>query len=85
VAADVRAAVLTALDALAADGEVAVKRDVRDGCVSIDGAARDYGVVITSDPDEDPEGLALDLAATQRLRADRGAPPRSSRSDEVTL
>ena len=35
----------------------AVKRDVRDGYVTIAGAARDYGVVITGDPDDDPEGL----------------------------
>ena len=59
-------------DPLQRDPE-AVKRDVRDGYVSIEGAARDYGVVIAGDPDEDPEGLALDLAATERLRADRGA------------
>jgi N-methylhydantoinase B len=45
---------------------------VRDGYVSIEGAARDYGVVIAGDPDEDPEGLTLDLVATERLRADRG-------------
>ena len=51
----------------------AVKRDVRDGYVTIEGAARDYGVVVVGDPDEDPEGLTLDLAATERLRADRGA------------
>jgi N-methylhydantoinase B len=58
-------------DPLQRDPE-AVKRDVRDGCVSLEGAARDYGVVIAGDPDEDPEGLILDLAATERLRADRG-------------
>ena len=57
-------------DPLARDPE-AVKRDVRDGYVTIEGAARDYGVVITGDPDEDPEGLTLDLAATERLRADQ--------------
>ena len=59
-------------DPLQRDPE-AVKRDVRDGYVSLEGAARDYGVVIAGDPDEDPEGLTLDLAATERLRADRGA------------
>ena len=59
-------------DPLQRDPE-AVKRDVRDGYVSIEGAARDYGVVIAGDPEEDPEGLALDLAATERLRAGRGA------------
>ena len=46
---------------------------MRDGYVTIEGAARDYGVVIAGDPDEDPEGLALDVAATERLRAERGA------------
>jgi N-methylhydantoinase B len=48
-----------------------VKRDVRDGYVTIAGAARDYGVAITGDPDEDPEGLVLDLDATERLRTER--------------
>ena len=46
-----------------------VKRDVRDGYVTIEGAARDYGVVVTGDPEEDPENLAVDLEATERLRA----------------
>jgi N-methylhydantoinase B len=45
--------------------------DVRDGYVSVAGAARDYGVVVTGDPDDDPEGLAVDLEATERLRASR--------------
>jgi N-methylhydantoinase B len=48
-----------------------VKVDVRDGYVSVTGAARDYGVVVTGDPDDDPEGLAVDLEATERLRASR--------------
>ena len=30
--------------------------------------ARDYGVVITGDPEEDPEGLIVDLEATERMR-----------------
>lgn len=38
--------------------------DVRNGLVSIEGAKRDYGVVIS-----DPETLSVDAAATQRLRA----------------
>jgi N-methylhydantoinase B len=42
--------------------------DVRDGYVTIAGAARDYGVVVLGDPDEDPEGLVIDAAATARLR-----------------
>jgi N-methylhydantoinase B len=58
-------------DPLERDPE-AVKRDVRDGYVTIEGAARDYGVVITGDPDEDPEGLNLDVEATMGIRALRG-------------
>jgi N-methylhydantoinase B len=46
-----------------------VKRDVRDGYVTIEGAARDYGVVVTGDPEDDPEGVVIDLEATRRLRA----------------
>jgi N-methylhydantoinase B len=47
--------------------------DVRDGYVSVAGAARDYGVVVVGDPDEDPEGLVVDEEATARLRTSRGA------------
>ena len=45
-----------------------VRRDVRDGYVSQGGAARDYGVVISGDPEWDPEGLQIDEAATRALR-----------------
>ena len=45
-----------------------VQRDVRDGYVSIEGAARDYGVVVIGDPESDPEGLRVDLEATALLR-----------------
>jgi N-methylhydantoinase B len=38
--------------------------DVKNGLVSLEGAKRDYGVVIT-----DPETLDVDMAATQRLRS----------------
>jgi N-methylhydantoinase B len=48
-----------------------VLRDVRDGYVSIAGAARDYGVVVAGDPEEDPEGLAIDQEATRALRSRR--------------
>ncbi len=48
-----------------------VCRDVRDGYVSIEGARRDYGVVIEGEPERDPEGLRVDAAATARLRAAR--------------
>ncbi len=39
-----------------------VAKDLRDGLVTIEGAARDYGVVAYADPP------AIDAAATQRLR-----------------
>jgi N-methylhydantoinase B len=45
-----------------------VMRDVRDEYVSIEGAARDYGVVVVGDPRRDPEGLRIDEAATAALR-----------------
>ncbi len=45
-----------------------VKRDVRDGYVTVAGAAADYGVVVVGDPEEHPEGLTVDAAATARLR-----------------
>jgi len=48
--------------------------DVRDEYVSIAGARADYGVVVSGDPHADPEGLALDLEATEALRREvRGA------------
>ena len=47
--------------------------DVRDGYVTVAGAARDYGVVVVGDPDLDPEGLVVDEAATARLRTERSA------------
>ena len=46
-----------------------VMRDVRDGYVTVAGAARDYGVVVVGDPDQDPEHLTIDEAATVALRA----------------
>ncbi len=42
--------------------------DVRDGYVSVEGARRDYGVVVVGDPVADPEGLAVDQEATAQLR-----------------
>ena len=54
-----------------------VRNDVRDGYVSIDGARRDYGVVITGDPENDPEALTIDEQGTNQLRAAAGAPARS--------
>jgi N-methylhydantoinase B len=46
-----------------------VRIDVRDELVTIDGAARLYGVVVVGDPHEDPEGVTVDLDATVTLRA----------------
>jgi N-methylhydantoinase B len=46
-----------------------VLADVRDEYVSIEGAARDYGVVVVGDPQRDPEGLRIDEAATADLRS----------------
>jgi N-methylhydantoinase B len=43
-----------------------VLRDVRDEVVSVDAAARDYGVVIRSDG---PDGCRIDIEATAALRA----------------
>ncbi|MCG3753921.1 hydantoinase B/oxoprolinase family protein [Amycolatopsis sp. Poz14] len=45
-----------------------VKRDVRDGYVTVAAAERDFGVVVKGDPHWDPEGLTVDAAATARLR-----------------
>ncbi len=68
----------------------AVLRDVRDGYVSVAGAQSDYGVVVTGDPDTDPEGIAVDEAATTELRAERRngrntapSPPRTAAVAEV--
>ncbi|MFF0712294.1 hydantoinase B/oxoprolinase family protein [Streptomyces bauhiniae] len=55
-------------DPLTRDPE-AVLRDVRNEYVSVEGAARDYGVVVVGDPHHDPEGLRIDADATARLRA----------------
>jgi N-methylhydantoinase B len=46
-----------------------VLRDVRDEYVTIDGARRDYGVAITGDVAR-PEEMAVDAAATARLRGE---------------
>lgn len=54
-------------DPLARDPE-RVKRDVRDEYVSVAGAARDYGVIVTGDPAYAPEQIEIDLPATARLR-----------------
>ncbi len=51
-----------------------VKNDVRDEYVSIEGALRDYGVVVIGDPQQDPEGLRVDLEATERRRTELRGP-----------
>ncbi|MER6667215.1 hydantoinase B/oxoprolinase family protein [Amycolatopsis japonica] len=48
-----------------------VLADVRNEYVSVEGAARDYGVVVTGDPHHDPEGLRVDEQATEKLRTKR--------------
>jgi N-methylhydantoinase B len=48
-----------------------VLADVRDEYVSVEGAARDYGVAIKGDPATDPEGLQIDEGETRRLRSNR--------------
>ncbi len=47
-----------------------VKRDVRDEYVTVEGAYRDYGVVVIGDPVTDPEGLQVDQDATAKRRAE---------------
>jgi N-methylhydantoinase B len=56
-------------DPLERDPEL-VKRDVRDEYVTIAGAERDYGVVITGDPHRQPERLRVDVEATRDRRAE---------------
>jgi N-methylhydantoinase B len=58
----------------------AVKRDVRNEYVSVEGARRDYGVVVKGDPHWDPENLEVDIEATAKLRAELRAkgPARTS-------
>ncbi|MFZ0665934.1 MAG: hydantoinase B/oxoprolinase family protein [Acidimicrobiales bacterium] len=63
-----------------------VVRDVRDGYFTLGAAQARYGVVITGDPENDPEGLALDPGATSSLRQAMRAQtpvelPRPSRSE----
>jgi N-methylhydantoinase B len=48
-----------------------VRRDVRDGYVSVEAARRDYGVVVTGDSEGDPENVAVDVGATRALRENR--------------
>lgn len=50
-----------------------VCNDVRDEYVTIEGALRDYGVVVSGDPANDPEGVTVDLEATARERAARNS------------
>jgi N-methylhydantoinase B len=45
-----------------------VLNDVRNGYISIEKALSDYGVVITGDPESDPEGLKIEESKTNRIR-----------------
>jgi N-methylhydantoinase B len=45
-----------------------VKQDVRDGYLTIHGAATHYGVVVIGDPQRDPEHLTVHEEATAELR-----------------
>jgi N-methylhydantoinase B len=47
--------------------------DVRDGYVTVEGAARDYGVVVVGDPELAPEELSFDPVATAELRQRLGS------------
>ena len=58
-------------DALTRDLSL-VAKDLRDGLVTIEGAARDYGVVACGDPP------VIDEAATEALRAMDRPPPQPS-------
>jgi len=55
-----------------------VLHDVRDGYVSLGQAAEVYGVVITGEPETDPEGLMVDEAATASLRRQMAGAIRAS-------
>lgn len=48
-----------------------VRVDVRDEYLSIAAAAELYGVVVSGDPVTDPQAVAVDVEATQRLRAEK--------------
>jgi N-methylhydantoinase B len=62
-------------DPLERDPEL-VRRDVRDEYVTIEGAARDYGVVVRGDL-RHPEALTVDVDATAVVRTEL----RTSRAD----
>ncbi|RTL70484.1 MAG: hypothetical protein EKK42_03140 [Pseudonocardiaceae bacterium] len=44
------------------------KAAARHGYVSVEGAARDDGVVVLGDPENDPEGIRVDTDPTAALR-----------------
>lgn len=52
-----------------------VVRDVRDGYITMGFARLTYGVIVTGDPELDPEGLVLDEPATSALRAEMKEDP----------
>jgi N-methylhydantoinase B len=59
----------------------AVKRDVRNEYVSIEGAKRDYGVVVKGDPHWDPENIEVDVEATKKLRLELRTHPKAKKKD----
>ena len=58
--------------------------DVRDGYVTVEGAARDYGVVVVGDPDLVPEELTFDRDATDELRRRRRSSQPSGAADPTS-
>jgi N-methylhydantoinase B len=59
-------------DPIARDPE-RVKADVRDEYITIEGAYRDYGVVVSGDPLNHPEQLVIDTDATAKRRREMAA------------
>jgi N-methylhydantoinase B len=47
-----------------------VLADIRNGYITIEGAARQYGVVATGDPAKRPEGVHVDEVRTEKLRSE---------------
>lgn len=62
-----------------------VRVDVRDEYVSIDGAARLYGVIVKGDPASDPEALTVDEEATRDQRRRLAAVRDATSSTELAV
>ena len=61
------------LRALVTTSSLELAIDVGSVAAPLEGARRDYAVIIVGDPENDPEGLEIDAEATARARAERGA------------